>query len=55
MPSLLDKRLIFVTGKGGSRKTTLAAALGLAAARRGQRVVLCEVAEKKRLTQRSPT
>jgi len=46
---LLDKRLILVTGKGGAGKTTVAAALGLAAARRGKRVVLCEVAEQKRL------
>jgi anion-transporting ArsA/GET3 family ATPase len=47
--SLLDKRLIVVTGKGGAGKTTVAAALGLAAARRGKRVVLCEVAEQDRL------
>jgi len=50
VPSLLDKRLILVTGKGGVGKTTVAAALGLAAARRGKRVVLCEVAEQDRLT-----
>jgi anion-transporting ArsA/GET3 family ATPase len=49
MPSLLDKRLVLVTGKGGVGKTTVAAALGLAAARRGKRVVLCEVADQKRL------
>ena len=49
MPSLLDKRLILVTGKGGVGKTTVAAALGLVAARRGKRVVLCEVAEQQRL------
>jgi anion-transporting ArsA/GET3 family ATPase len=47
--ALLDKRLVLVTGKGGVGKTTLAAALGLAAARRGKRVVLCEVAEQTRL------
>jgi anion-transporting ArsA/GET3 family ATPase len=47
--SLLDKRLVLVTGKGGAGKTTLAAALGLAAARRGKRVVVCEVAEQERL------
>jgi len=47
--SLFDKRLIVVTGKGGAGKTTVAAALGLAAARRGKRVVLCEVAEQGRL------
>ena len=38
-----------MTGKGGVGKTTVAAALGLAAARRGKRVVLCEVAEQERL------
>jgi anion-transporting ArsA/GET3 family ATPase len=31
--SLLDKRLIFVTGKGGVGKSTVSAALGLAAVR----------------------
>jgi anion-transporting ArsA/GET3 family ATPase len=46
----LDKRLVLVTGKGGVGKTTVAAALGLAAARRGKRVVVCEVAEQKRLS-----
>src|SRR5919107_2544518 len=48
MSSLLDKRLVLVTGKGGVGKTTVAAALGLIAARRGKRVVLCEVAEQTR-------
>jgi anion-transporting ArsA/GET3 family ATPase len=54
VPSLLDKRLILVTGKGGVGKTTLAAALGLAAARRGRRVVVCEVAEQQRLAKLVP-
>ena len=45
---------MLVTGKGGSGKTTLAAALGLAAARRGKRVVLCEVAEQNRLAKLVP-
>jgi anion-transporting ArsA/GET3 family ATPase len=49
VPSLLDKRLVLVTGKGGVGKTTVAAALGLAAARRGKRTVVCEVAEQTRL------
>jgi len=40
---------VLVTGKGGVGKTTVAAALGLNAARRGKRVVLCEVAEQTRL------
>jgi anion-transporting ArsA/GET3 family ATPase len=48
--ALLDRRLIFVTGKGGVGKTTVAAALGLAARRAGKRVVVCEVAAQERLT-----
>jgi anion-transporting ArsA/GET3 family ATPase len=54
MASLLDKRLVLVTGKGGAGKTTLAVALGLAAARRGKRVVLCEVAGRERVSQLAP-
>jgi anion-transporting ArsA/GET3 family ATPase len=46
---LLDKRLLMVTGKGGVGKTTVAAALGLLAAGRGKRTVVCEVAEQERL------
>jgi anion-transporting ArsA/GET3 family ATPase len=49
MPALLDRRLVVVTGKGGVGKTTVAAALGLLAARRGQRTVVCEVAQQERL------
>ncbi len=49
MPRVLDKRLVFVTGKGGVGKTTVAAALGLAAARQGKRTIVCEVAEQERL------
>lgn len=54
MSSLLDKRLVLVTGKGGVGKTTLSAALGLAAVRRGKRVVVCEVAEQDRISQLVP-
>jgi anion-transporting ArsA/GET3 family ATPase len=49
MTSLLDRRLVVVTGKGGTGKTTVAAALGLVAARHGKRVVICEVARQERL------
>jgi anion-transporting ArsA/GET3 family ATPase len=49
MSALLDRRLIVVTGKGGVGKTTVAAALGLASARRGRRTVVCEVAQQERL------
>jgi anion-transporting ArsA/GET3 family ATPase len=45
-PSLLDLRLVFVTGKGGVGKTTTAAALAQLAARRGKRVLACEVDAK---------
>jgi len=41
---LLERRLIIVTGKGGTGKTTVAAALADAARRRGQRVLLAETA-----------
>jgi anion-transporting ArsA/GET3 family ATPase len=47
--ALLDKRLLLVMGKGGTGKTTISAALGLAAARRGRRTVVVEVAEQERL------
>ena len=49
MPGLLDKRLVFVMGKGGVGRTTVAAALGLAAARRGRRTIVAEVAHQERL------
>jgi anion-transporting ArsA/GET3 family ATPase len=52
--SLLDKRLVVVTGKGGAGKTTVAVALGLAAARHGKRVVLCEVAGSDRMSRLAP-
>jgi len=48
---VLDRRLVVVTGKGGVGKTTVAAAMGLAAARAGKRTVICEVAEQERITQ----
>jgi anion-transporting ArsA/GET3 family ATPase len=47
--SLLEHReLVFVTGKGGVGKTTVAMAVALAAARGGRRVVLAEVAGQAR-------
>jgi len=40
-PEILDLSLLFITGKGGVGKTTLAASLGLLAAERGRRVLVC--------------
>ncbi len=42
LESLEDKRLIFITGKGGVGKSTVTASLGLALARRGKRVLVVE-------------
>jgi anion-transporting ArsA/GET3 family ATPase len=46
MSELLDLKLIFVTGKGGVGKTTVASALALFASTRGKRVLICEVDAK---------
>ena len=47
MPDLLEKKLVVVTGKGGVGKSTVSFALGLAAARRGKRAIVCEVASQE--------
>src|SRR3954454_5324165 len=44
---LLDKRLVFVTGKGGVGKTTVAGCLARVAAERGKRVIVCESAAEE--------
>jgi anion-transporting ArsA/GET3 family ATPase len=44
---LLDKRLVFVTGKGGVGKTTVAVALGMRAAAEGKRTIVCEVSAQE--------
>jgi anion-transporting ArsA/GET3 family ATPase len=49
MNDLLDRRLLFVTGKGGVGKTTVAAALALLAASRGKRTLVGEVDAKGNL------
>jgi anion-transporting ArsA/GET3 family ATPase len=47
VPELLDKRLVIVTGKGGVGKSTVALALGLAAAQEGRRTIVCEVSSQE--------
>jgi anion-transporting ArsA/GET3 family ATPase len=49
MAGLLDKRLIFVTGKGGVGKSTIATAIGLVAARAGLRCIVAELAAQERI------
>lgn len=44
LPSLADKRLLIVAGKGGVGRSTVAAALGLAGARGGLRTLVVETA-----------
>jgi anion-transporting ArsA/GET3 family ATPase len=46
---ILDRRLIFVTGKGGVGKSTVATALGLLAARSGRRTIVAELASQERV------
>jgi anion-transporting ArsA/GET3 family ATPase len=45
----LDRRLVVVTGKGGTGKSTVAAALALLAARAGKRVLVAEVNASERV------
>lgn len=44
---ILSQRLLLVTGKGGTGKTTLASAIGRLASDRGKRVIICEVDTQK--------
>ncbi len=46
---LLERRLIIITGKGGTGKTSVSAALALLAARRGLRVCVAEMALESRI------
>jgi anion-transporting ArsA/GET3 family ATPase len=47
---ILDRRLLIISGKGGVGKTTIAAALGILAARHGRRVLIAEVQGKRGLS-----
>jgi anion-transporting ArsA/GET3 family ATPase len=49
MSGLLDRRLIFVTGKGGVGKSTVAIALGLLGVRTGRRTIVAELASQDRV------
>jgi anion-transporting ArsA/GET3 family ATPase len=46
---LFERHLIFVTGKGGVGKSTVALALGIAASRRGLRTIVAEVGGGEKL------
>ena len=50
MASILRHRLLLVSGKGGVGKTTVAAAVGLLAARLGKRTIVCEVSDQERIS-----
>jgi anion-transporting ArsA/GET3 family ATPase len=50
--SLLDRELIVVTGKGGVGRTTVTAALGLAAARAGRRTCIVELSGQDQLARK---
>ena len=45
LESLLDKRIVLISGKGGVGRTSVAAAVAVAAARVGKRVLLTEIAD----------
>jgi anion-transporting ArsA/GET3 family ATPase len=48
-PGLLDRHLLVQTGKGGTGKTAITAALARLAARQGRRVLTCEVNARGRV------
>jgi anion-transporting ArsA/GET3 family ATPase len=47
--SVLERKLVVVTGKGGVGKSTIAAAIGLTAAERGLRTIVVELGDQRRL------
>jgi anion-transporting ArsA/GET3 family ATPase len=48
--SLLSRRIVIVSGKGGTGKTTVSTALGLAAAAHGRRTLIVEVGPTEHIT-----
>ncbi|HCY88605.1 MAG TPA: hypothetical protein DHV36_25945 [Desulfobacteraceae bacterium] len=46
---LMDKRMVFIVGKGGTGKTSITAALGILAEGRGKRVLLVEAGDADHL------
>ncbi|HXZ84729.1 MAG TPA: ArsA-related P-loop ATPase, partial [Myxococcota bacterium] len=54
LASLLSRRLLLVTGKGGTGKTRIAAALGVLAAREGVRTVVVELGDSDVLPELLP-
>jgi len=51
MARLLDKRLLIITGKGGTGKSAVSAAIALVSVREGKRTLVCEVNGNDRVTQ----
>ena len=51
MVPLLDRRLLIVSGKGGTGKSSISAGLALAASRAGKRTLVCELNASDRVTQ----
>lgn len=49
MRDLLDRQLLYVTGKGGVGKTTVALAAALAAAERGRKTIIAEIGGQQRV------
>jgi anion-transporting ArsA/GET3 family ATPase len=54
LDDLLARPLLFVTGKGGVGKTTVAGAIAVAAAGSGRRVLVCELAGRRQLAASLP-
>jgi len=50
-PDLIDRRLVVVTGKGGVGKSSVAAAMAIAASGRGLRTLVCELDAKGDLSE----